>query len=386
MSKSGKLQTVLGQPSWRMQSKNVEVFLTRLGGHLGPITYDRAGRKIRPLSVAPWAQERPRPRLIPLLEALRGDFFCMPFGGNEKPYRAEHHPPHGEAANAAWELEAVEEDSGVHMLHASLRTKVRKGRIDKLITLIDGQNAVYCQHVISGMAGPMNLGHHAMLKFPDEEGCGLISTSRLAYAQVFVQPTENPACRGYSCLKPGATFKDLAGVPTVFGTSADLSHYPARRGFEDIVQLVSDPKLDVAWTAVSFPKQRYVWFALKDPKVLTGTLVWHSNGGRHYEPWNGRHINVLGLEEVTTYFHLGLAEAAASNPISAKGHRTVLQLRPDRPTVVNYIMAAAPTPAGFDRVKNITVAADQVTLRSESGKVVRLPLYACFLEAGACCC
>jgi hypothetical protein len=380
MSKTVPLRTVLGQPSWRLAAKDVEVFLTRIGGHLGPITYDRRRSRIQPLSVAPWAEEKDAAKLIPLLRVLRGDFFCMPFGGNETPSRGEKHPPHGEPANAVWKLESVSSSAGRHILHASLRTKVRKGRIDKLITLVDGHNAVYCRHVISGMAGPMNLGHHAMLLFPDEPGSGLISTSPIADDQVFIQPTEDPAGRGYSCLKPAARFKDLARVPTVFGSTADLSRYPARRGYEDIVQLMADPRSDIAWTAVSFPKQRYVWFALKDPRVLTGTLMWHSNAGRHYAPWNGRHVNVLGLEEVTSFFHLGLAESARKNSHNARGFSTALTLRPNRPTIVNYIMAAVPTPPGFDRVRSIDVSKHKTVLRSQSGRKLSVPLDATLLQ------
>ncbi len=380
MARTGKLQIVCGQLSWRLVSRDVEVALTRLGGQLGPITHCRKGRKIQPLSVAPWATEKHRPKLIPLLQALRGDFFCMPFGGNETPFGREKHPPHGETANAAWKLETIHEDNGRHTLHASLNTRIRKGRVDKIVSLVDGHNAVYCRHVISGMSGPMNLGHHAMVKFPDEEGSGLISFSRFLCGQVFIAPTEDPAQRGYSCLKPGAVFKSPASVPTVCGTTADLTRYPARRGFEDIAQILTDPTLDLAWTAVSFPRQRYVWFALRDPKILSSTLMWMSNGGRHYAPWNGRHVNVMGLEDVTTYFHSGLAEAARRNPHNARGCRTVLDLKPNRPTIVNYIMAVALTPPGFDRVKAIDADFDRVTLQSESGKRVTVPIDMTFLH------
>src|SRR5205814_1633800 len=121
------------------------------------------------------------------------------------------------------------------------------------------------------------------------------------------------------------------------GDFADLSRYPARRGFEDLVMLVSDTGAPFAWTAVTFLKQRYVWFALKDPGVLRETIFWISNGGRHYPPWNGRHVNVMGLEEVTSYFHLGLAESARKNPLSTKGIPSCVQLNPRRPLTVNYI-------------------------------------------------
>ena len=181
----------------------------------------------------------------------------------------------------------------------------------------------------------MNLGHHAMLKFPDLPGSGFVTTSRFVYGQVFPQAFELPENLGYSWLKPGAEFKSLERVPTQNGETADLTRYPARRGFEDLVMLVSDAKAPFAWTAVSFPRERYVWFALKDPRVLRETVFWLSNGGRHYPPWNSRHVNVMGLEEVTSYFHLGLAESARTNPISRKGFPTCLALNPKKPLVVS---------------------------------------------------
>ena len=162
------------------------------------------------------------------------------------------------------------------------------------------------------MDGPMCLGHHAMLKFPEAEGSGAISTSRFVYGQVLSAVFEQPELGGYSSLKMGAEFQSLQEVPTAAGGLADLSRYPARRGFEDLVMVVSDAGLPLAWTAVAFPRERFVWFALKDPKVLRETVLWMSNRGRHYPPWSSRHVNVMGLEEVTANFHLGLAASAAA--------------------------------------------------------------------------
>jgi hypothetical protein len=154
------------------------------------------------------------------------------------------------------------------------------------------------------------------------------------------------------------------------GEKADLSRYPARRGFEDLVMLVSDDAIAFAWTAVAFPQQRFVWFALKDPRVLRETVLWISNRGRHYPPWNGRHVNVMGLEEVTSYFHFGLAESASPNPISARGFPTCLRLDARKPLAVNYIMGVTAIPAGFDRVVSIQALPGNkaIALQSASGK------------------
>jgi len=369
-----KSKMILGQRSWRLASTTVEAYVTERGGHLGPVTFDRRGRKLRPYSVAPWAEERLAASQPPVIRVLRGDFFCLPFGGNMTPFRRERHPAHGETANAKWKLESL----GDQCLHVSLQTHIRNGRVDKRITLRDGHNAVYCQHVISGMRGPMNLGHHAMLNFQTE---GTVSTSGFVHGQVVPGMFEKPEERGYQSLQPGAVFDSLEKVPMLSGGLADLSRYPARRGYEDVVMLVGDAVSPFAWTAVTFPQQRYAWFALKDPRVLRQTIFWMSNGGRHYPPWNGRHVNVMGLEEVTAYFHFGLSESARNNPLTAKGHPTCLQLDPKRDTLVNYIMAVAALPAGFDKVVAIE-ASDQrsITLSAASGKRVKVPVDVGFLN------
>jgi len=365
-----RMRIIRGQPSWRIASNRVEAFVTELGGQIAPITFDRQGRKIAPYSVAPWAEEKLEPKTPAILRALRGDFFCLPFGGNTTPFRGEKHPMHGETANAKWRLEAEEHGGGNHSLHLSLRTRVRAGRVDKEIRLTDGKDAVYSRHTITGMAGPMCLGHHAMLKFPEAEGSGAISTSGFVYGQVLPAVFEQPEMGGYSALKMGAEFQSLQAVPMADGGTTDLSRYPARRGFEDLVMVVSDAEVPLAWTAVAFPRERFVWFALKDPKVLRETVFWMSNRGRHYAPWSSRHLNVMGIEDVTANFHLGLAASAGANPISGKGWPTCLELDARHPLAVNYIMGVAAVPAGFDRVAAIEPDADNksITLRSDSGR------------------
>jgi len=381
----GAKRIICGQPSWRLASAEVEAFVTEMGGHLGPVTFDRSGRRLQPYSVAPWAEEENDPPLRPIIKALRGDFFCMPFGGNATRFRGEQHPVHGDTANARWRFESLETQAGRTCLHLSLATKIRPGRVDKEISLLNGQTILYCRHVVSGMSGPMSLGHHAMLKFPDLPGSGLVSTSRFVYAQVLPRPFELPEKRGYSCLKPGTQFESLEEVPTLTGETADLTRYPARRGFEDLVMLVNDADASFAWTAVAFPSQRFVWFALKDPRILRETVLWISNGGRHYPPWSGRHINIMGLEEVTSYFHLGLAESARKNHISDRGFRTCMSLNPRKPLVVPYIMGVAGIPAGFDRVASIRAAHgnQSVTLQSASGKQAKAEVNLDFLQAAA---
>ena len=197
---------------------------------------------------------------------------------------------------------------------------------------------------------------------------------------MYVEPTELPEKQGYSLLKPGAIFRDLRAVPTITGELADLSRYPARRGFEDIAILVADPQLEFAWSAVAFPEEGYVWFTLRDPRVLPATLLWMSNGGRYSAPWNGRHVNVMGVEDITGFFHTGLAGSARPNALSKRGLITCHQMRANRPFAVRYIMAVAAIPRRFERVKDITIASNKVTLIGEHGVHVSTLLNAAFLK------
>ncbi len=365
----------LGQSGWPVQSKNVQAFITRTGGQLGPVTFQLNGMTIEPLHVAPWTEEKLDPSTPAMLRALRGDFFCMPFGGNDVAYRGETHPPHGQTANLNWSL--VESTPG--HLHLSMTTTARQGQVDKHVHLPASQTAVYQRHIISKMTGPMSFGHHAMLGFPDPDGSGLISTSPIQFGKTTPAPFERPENKGYSMLRHDTEFQSLHRVSCITTEMADLSRYPARRGFEDLVMLANQLG-DFAWTAVVFPKRRYVWFALKDPRVLPSTILWLSNGGRHYAPWNGRHVNVMGLEEVCSYFHYGLSESVKPNPLSKRGVPTFAKLDPKHPKTINYIMAVASVPNTFTHVDRIEREDDGVTIIDRSGRRVQCRIDTAFLD------
>ena len=335
--------------------------ITRIGGHLSKVRF-RLGRQIvDPFSTAHWCDKPEAKKLIPLLRVLRGDFFCAPFGAGPA-WKGEAHPPHGESANATWKVNSAEGGR----LVATLRTRVRVGKITKIIEAREGETNLYQTHLLEGFQGRMCLGHHAMLDFT-RNGAGIISTSKLRLAQVLPAPFENPAQGGYCSLKEGAWFRHLDRVPMANGGKTDLTHFPAREGFEDLVMLHHKDADDFAWEAVVFPAKKFVWFSLKNPAHLASTVMWHSNGGRNYAPWNGRHRGVLGIEDVTAYFHLGLAASLADNPWKQKGVPTSVALSRSKSTRIPYIMGIAPLPAGFDSVHGIQRTATGIRLQSASG-------------------
>jgi D-hexose-6-phosphate mutarotase len=128
--------TVLGAESWKLSSRHVEAALTCTGGHLGPVSFKCGSRQIQPYSVAPWAEEQLDPSTPDVLRVLRGDFLCMPFGGNAKPHNGEQHPVHGEVANKPWELVSAQQSSSELVANFSLVTSIRPGKIEKQIRLV----------------------------------------------------------------------------------------------------------------------------------------------------------------------------------------------------------------------------------------------------------
>jgi len=376
---------VRGQDSFLLSSREVELALTRTGGMLGPVTFfPRQHEPVRPYAIAPWAEESLPADVPPMLRALRGDWFCSAFGENVEPYRGERLPPHGETANREWHKIDSGETSEGCWLRLGVDMPLQGGACQATTALLANQSIVYQRHDLSGLTGPVNPGHHATLSFPSGEGAARLSFSSLVHARTYVEPTARPEERGYSWLKTDAEIVDLHAAPCIDGSATDLCRYPARRGFEDLALLCADPAQEFAWSAVTYPEQRFVWFALRDPKQLAATLLWFSNGGRHFPPWNGRHVNVLGIEDITAYFHAGLAASSRENPLSARGIATCLRPDAQGRLSISYIQGVARIPADFDCVADIEGhwRDNSIVLRAASGAAVAVACHLDFLRMG----
>ena len=365
---------LFGEPSWVVRSDQVELAVTERGGHMAPVTFYReTPSPIQPYYLNPWRDERPSTGL-PLLDVLRGDFFCLPFGAANA-YRGEQHPVHGESANASWSFESLERQGAVTSLSLSLQVRSRAGRITKTLSLVEGHNVVYCRHLLEGLAGRMCLSHHATLAVPEQEGSLLVSSSPIRFGRVPPRRQAVNSGNEYYFLRAGARVRSLSRVPTIWKEPAyeDCSSFPRRYGFMDLLAFYVRPGGAPTWVAASVPSRRYVWFALKDPAVLPQTLLWISNGGRHAAPWSGRN-RCLGIEDGCAYFGDGLEASARRNDLNAEGIPTALALRAGRPTEIRYLQGVVRTPKGFDRVRSLRLLRDRIVLTSRSGARVSAPV------------
>lgn len=376
------MKTIASQPSWILRSDEVELAVSRLGGHMAPVTFYRGKRPVQPYYISPWQNESLKiddPVLVP----LRGDFFCAPFGANAETFQGEQHRCHGEPAHAMWRFVRQTRDGKVNSLTLAIRTKVRPGKITKTFFLVDGQNVVYSRNVLEGYRGAMPMGHHATLAMPDREGGLLVSTSAFRLGMTYPGVFGDPATGSYQSFANGRRFTDLTRVPLIFREMpyGDCTAFPIRKGYTDLLGLYKKPGTTPAWTTAVDPDAGFLWFSLKDPAVLPATLFWIANHGRHVAPWNGRNA-CLGLEDVCGNFADGLALSVGRNAISRAGFPTAVTLSPKTPTAINYIQGVVRVPRSFGHVRDVRFSRNRLTFIAVGGKKVSATVLWGFLQTG----
>lgn len=356
------MNVVHGEPSFHLATPELDLSVTARGGHLAPVVFHLPGRDVSPYALAPW-EPAEFPEIPPLLSVLRGDFLCLPFGGQTDG------PPHGEPANSEWRSLATDENS----LHLAMDAG---GRFEKILTTRAGQHAVFCEHRISNLDGDFNYGNHPILDLSALPAqAGRVTVSPFRWASVFPGPFSNPADGESQALAEGARFTDLREVPLAAGGTTDLTKYPARPGNDDLVMMVNEtatPEQPFAWSAVVL--DGYVWFSLKNPADFPATMFWLSNGGRTAAPWNGRHTGRLGVEEVCSYFANGV-DVSRQDLLAAEGIPTTRHFKNDEIVSLKTIQAVAAVNPDFGAVSKILPAGDEaVTLTGESGVSIKMPI------------
>jgi len=382
-----RVETIASQPSWVIGNDEVELAVTQLGAQMAPVTFCRASpAPVQPYFIAPWHAEKLADNTLPIERALRGDFFCMPFGANAVPADGETYPPHGEPPGAVWNLLGHGKTGRVTSLEISFKPRLLSGNITKWIRLVDGQNAIYTQEILSGFKGPMPIGHHATLAVPEKEGSLRVATSPFSFGMTCPVLFSDPQKGQYQSFDIGKEFSDLRNVPLLWKNpaQADATLFPERTGFTDLLAICRKPVWDgtPAWITASVQQDGYLWFSLKDPEVLPTTVFWIDNKGRHNPPWNGR-SRCLGLEEVCGYFAEGLKASCEPNVLTRRGIPTAVMLSPEHPTIVNLIQGIVKIPDGFEAVRSVEFKPGAVTFISITGKEACAAINWEFLKTGA---
>ncbi|AQP46159.1 hypothetical protein RPIT_12820 [Tessaracoccus flavus] len=270
--------------------------------------FEAGGGFVSPLYEAPWLGQW---QGDPLLAHLRGDFVCVPFGM----------PGHGYAANHAWELLDVSDERAVLSIAYPEDHPVE--RVTREVVCADGA-LEFADSIEMREPASLPLGLHPMFRLPDGVGEARLVLPDAAAILTPPQPPE-PTAR----LLPGQRFIDPTRAPSVDGT-ADLTRLPWEGRSEDLAQLV-----DVVEGRVGLVVDGVTTVLEWDQTVLKHCLLWVSNRGRDYPPWNGRNL-CLGVEPVTSAFDLGAEASAGRNPVADEGVQTAVSLEPGETHVVHH--------------------------------------------------
>lgn len=341
-------------------------------GHIADLVVTREGRSLSSLHRAPWIGEDMAPETDPHLTRLSGDFLCAPFGLSD----VEPSPSHGWPANAPWRFLGSENLPGGVVARFELTRTVMGARIVKEFTLRDGHPFLYQRHVFSGGAGAVSVGLHMMLSLP--QGARLSFSPKL-FAETPAVALEPDPARGRSRLAYPAHFEDLTQAPLADGGRADLTRYPFAAAHEDFVMLVEEPGERLAWGAALRRQEGDITLSLKAPSDFPLTLLWFSNGGRDYAPWNGRHRGVLGMEEARTFSLSGHAASIRPNPLSDRGIPTSISLEEGGTVDLRQVIGLVPAPDGWERVAGVSAVGNELLVEGPGGQTIRVPYDAGFL-------
>jgi len=350
-----------------LSATGITVGFTPEGGTLYPLTVTDDGAVVSPLHAAPWVAVEVPADAPPHQRWLRGDFLAAPMGAGPDGL-------HGLAANGTW----MPLPSAPGTLRALLQGHVQGATLLKELSVSDGHPFLYQRHLFIGGSGRLPVSNHAMISVPNG---AKLSFSRKRWFETLADPLEPDPARGRSALAYPRRHEDPTEFPGGDGAEVNLLRYPWGEAHEDFVAAVEDPASALGWSAVVRPDTGDLVLSLKNPAALPMTMLWHSNGGRDYAPWNGRHRGCLGLEEGAALPVLGLSAAETPDPLAAAGQPGWVTLNPEGTVEVRHVIGAIRWPSG-QAVAGVMLEDDILTVTGDWGAERRLPFRGGWLRPG----
>lgn len=317
----------------------------RLGAMIGPLTFLLPdGRQISPMQVAPWASE-PRSADLPgILQQLRGEWPCVPFGyavpagGWPDDWQAVLQPAdaseemHGHGSNHRWNW--ADSAPGSLRLCIDYPAASPVSRLERVITSDPNAAAVDFElHVHVRAACRLPFGLHPTFRLPAAPAAARLEPGAFDHGLTYPSTVEP----GAALFASNRRFADLSAVPKRDGGLHDATHLPLAGDVEELLQLNGASGLAGLANLSEGYRVRVRWQVAHLPSLL----LWISNRGRKFYPWSGRHLAV-GIEPICAPFGLGPATATADNPIARSGIPTARDFAAGEHFVTRYRIEAEP--------------------------------------------
>ena len=202
-------------------------------------------------------------------------------------------------------------------------------RIERRISAADGAPTIKVETRIAARA-PCELpwGVHPTFRLPDEPFAFEIGFGGNVTA--FTYPGFFEA--GVSRVAHGRACAGIDAVPMLDGSTRSFASLPLPFDTEELLLVAGHEGVARLTNRAEGYRVVMEW----DPAVFPGVLLWVSNRGRRYAPWNGRHLG-LGVEPVCAPFDLGYAHAVnPRSPLRARGVATATRFAPGRELETKY--------------------------------------------------
>jgi hypothetical protein len=314
---------------------------------LGPTLFVLSdGRQIAPFHIAPWFERDLRADQPGILQRLRGEWPCVPFGiaadraaHDEWPASStaeEPDPhPHGFGANHAWSW--IETSEPELRLGIDYPASHPISRLTRCIRPVPGRPAVDFELVIHTRHDcTLPIGLHPVFRLPDAPGRVRLEVQADRLATVPFCPDAS------SVLSPGQFLKAGQRVRLNQGGTLDPFLLPLDHSTEELLQLTD------AGGCASLHHQDEGYRVTLDwnPTDFPDLLLWLSNRGRREPPWEGRHL-AIGLEPVCSAFDLGSGISAHPNPLNTNGRRTARRFHAGERFATQYRVTVADADAAI---------------------------------------
>jgi hypothetical protein len=326
---------------WQLVWNHGKVTVQPLGGMVDVEFHLPSGKTVSSMYKAPWMGEPPGPDVSAMLQRLRGDWFCVPFGAGHPVqdlaprWKGGNEPEsgglvHGHGAHHNWSILRLTKSEMTVVIEYPENHPIR--RLERTIRPSPGERAVrfdLAVEVRDNVSIPIGL--HPTFRLPPEPGSIRLEPGAFSFGLTYPGDFEP----GATLLKPDALFDSLEKVETRKLERIDLSRLPFEGDSESLVQLCGmDGRFDIV-NEKEKTRIRIQWV----PEHFPSCAIWVSNRGRKFAPWNGRNLAV-GIEPVCSAFEMGTVVSKNANPISESGIKTCVSFKAGEVWRTQYSIAA----------------------------------------------
>lgn len=288
------------------------------------------GKKVSPLYSHPW----PENDQTGLIGFLKGDFFCAPFGirpsdtisGYEATKsNSEKEYAHGYSSNGKWKEAQGSDDK------ATITLQYKESVIDKVdreVSFlkdrigISFKNSVFVKEDTS-----LPIGAHPIFKLPESIGSAKLVLPK--YNKIYTYPIKTDET---SILKINQAEDDITKMSMANGETIDMTNLPLDYKTEEVLMVAG---VEDGRVCLENHEEGYRAVLEFEADKIPNFLLWVSNRGRQFEPWNGRNL-CLGIEPVASAFDFGTDSSRSDNALSKQGVKTCVPIKKDAPFEFNY--------------------------------------------------